>query len=253
MNSGSWETVMSDAGDAFDAHYALWTDERKDVASTKKEWARISQLAEISHREYRILDAPCGQARFADPITSAGHEYVGVDRSPFMIEHAKAKSSAQVVLITRDIEDCTFDMEFDLAINWFTSFGYDSDQSSKRCLERLYSALKPGGRLVMEIMNGQWLLNNLSATEKIVQTFDMTYGTVRDVNYVTADGIWHIMDRTYDYSGSQSHSSFAMRVLTADALTNWLHDAGFQSVDIFGSDERPLTNSDPRMHVVAVR
>ena len=42
---------------------------------------------------------------------------------------------------------------FDGLVNWFTSFGYFSDEQNKAVLRQFHDALSPGGRLILETQN----------------------------------------------------------------------------------------------------
>jgi trans-aconitate methyltransferase len=93
----------------------------------------------------RILDIGCGDGRLTAEIAASGAEVVGVDASPAMIEAARARGlDARTV----DARALPFAREFDAvfsnaALHWIP----DPDA----VLAGVARALKPGGRLVVEL------------------------------------------------------------------------------------------------------
>jgi trans-aconitate methyltransferase len=92
----------------------------------------------------RILDVGCGNGVLTEQIAATGAEVVGVDASAELVEQARGRG-LQVHLL--DAADMSFDEEFDAlfsnaALHWML----DPD----RVAQRMFDALKPGGRFVAE-------------------------------------------------------------------------------------------------------
>ena len=55
---------------------------------------------------------------------------------------------------------------FDLVLNLFTSFGYFADEADdRRVIRAAASMLEPGGRFLLEVINGQRVMGNFEERE----------------------------------------------------------------------------------------
>jgi SAM-dependent methyltransferase len=98
-----------------------------------------------------ILDVPCGAGRLATELAESGYEVTGVDLSQGFLEHAKARDAGgRVRWEHRDMRDLPWSARFDGAFCFGNSFGYLDDEGNTRFLRAVASALKPGGRFVLE-------------------------------------------------------------------------------------------------------
>lgn len=104
----------------------------------------------------RILDVCCGHGRHAVPLAQAGYDVLAIDSNPTAIARAQAHApttAAFQVLDMRRLDE--LDGTFDAAINLWQSFGYFDDGVNLRVLRSLANKLRPGGRLVIELYNGE--------------------------------------------------------------------------------------------------
>jgi trans-aconitate methyltransferase len=95
----------------------------------------------------RILDLGCGTGRHANMIAAAGASVIGIDSSPDMIEQAQAAYPEQDFRVA-DGHDFHFEEPFDgvfsnAALHWMLE--------PAKVIARIWDALKPGGRFVMEM------------------------------------------------------------------------------------------------------
>jgi SAM-dependent methyltransferase len=63
------------------------------------------------------------------------------------------KQSLSIKFIHGDMRDLNFDSIFDGCFLWQTSFGYFEDRVNLQVLRGINRALKPGGRLVIDVIN----------------------------------------------------------------------------------------------------
>ncbi|MHB9025171.1 MAG: SAM-dependent methyltransferase [Armatimonadota bacterium] len=111
----------------------------------------------------RVLDAPCGAGRIAVHLGKAGCRMTGIDRNPRFLARAQARFAAEGVageFLKTDIRKLPFEGAFDAVYNWGGSFGYFSDADNLLTLERLAAALRPGGRLLVDLINREFVLRN---------------------------------------------------------------------------------------------
>jgi SAM-dependent methyltransferase len=63
-----------------------------------------------------------------------------------------------------DMRRIPFEGGFNAVVNLFTSFGYfEREEEHQRVLREIHKSLKPGGRLLMETANREWLIRRFQA------------------------------------------------------------------------------------------
>ena len=98
---------------------------------------------------------PCGFGRHAIELAGAGFRVTGVDRSATLLAEARRRAAGArwPKLVQADYRRLPFpDDRFDAALNLFSSLGYLGDEEDTRALAEIRRVLKPGARLVLEIM-----------------------------------------------------------------------------------------------------
>ncbi len=111
-----------------------------------------------------LLDVGCGAGRHALELAQRGYHVTGVDLSlPMLIRAADSarKSGISVNFIHGDMREMTFDSEFDGAYCMFTTFGYFDDDTNRATLANVARALKPGGKLILDVANRDYLVRDL--------------------------------------------------------------------------------------------
>jgi len=108
-----------------------------------------------------VLDLACGYGRHAIEMARRGIAVTGVDLSPRYLELAAEDARAagvEVRWLARDMRKLDFDEEFDGAYSFFTSFGYYGDAENEGVIARLARALRPGARLLLDLVNRDRML-----------------------------------------------------------------------------------------------
>jgi len=108
----------------------------------------------------RILDLCCGQGRHSVELTKREFRVSGVDLSEYLLVLAK-KTAYEAGVDARfhccDMRELLWEAEFDVVINMFTSFGYfESDEENEKALRAARKALRPGGRLLLDLPNREF-------------------------------------------------------------------------------------------------
>lgn len=119
-------------------------------------------------RRSRILDAGCGQGRLAGYLAGRGHEAVGVDIDPVLIDHARARYP-EARFEVGDLCVDTLPGGFDLVASAGNVMGFLDPARRREALDNIASALKPGGRFVAGFGAGRgWGFDDFMATAAAV-------------------------------------------------------------------------------------
>ena len=117
-------------------------------------------------KDATILDLCCGQGRHSLELRRRGYYQVeGLDLSNYLIQKAKELSTAEGYTIPfkkGDARKLAYDTDhFDVVMILGNSFGYfDSVNDDLKTLKEVFRVLKPWGRIVLDITDGQYLKNN---------------------------------------------------------------------------------------------
>jgi SAM-dependent methyltransferase len=108
-----------------------------------------------------VLDAPCGSGRHAVEFAKFGLKMTGIDINEHCLKFARKNSKG--LKLTLEYGDMSklqkFEGQFDAVLNLFSSFGYFStDEENEVVMKELISAVKPGGKFAIHLVNRDWLL-----------------------------------------------------------------------------------------------
>ena len=126
-----WDSALYD-----DRHSFVW----------KKSEDLVENMLDPKAGE-RILDLGCGTGHLTDRIASAGAIVVGIDSSPSMIAQARQNFPKLHFQLT-DARSFRFDKPFDAI---FSNAALHWVRDAPMVVESMACALKPGGRLVLEM------------------------------------------------------------------------------------------------------
>jgi SAM-dependent methyltransferase len=122
----------------------------RDPAQTAREAAFLARVLPLPGFR-RVLDAPCGGGRHARALAQLGYYMVGLDRDPEVVQTAEAAGGGPRYALgdMRKLEPP--DTLFDALVCLWASFGYDDHTGNIRQLERFAAAVRPGGRIVLDL------------------------------------------------------------------------------------------------------
>ncbi|MFY9619747.1 MAG: class I SAM-dependent methyltransferase [Pyrinomonadaceae bacterium] len=108
-------------------------------------------LSKFPNKGCRILDVGCGTGVFLERAVNAGIDAIGIDASPEMISVAAKRVDSDRVRIAR-MQELKEAEIYDGIVSLSWSFNYvDSFAEATDVLTRFFNALKPGGRLILQI------------------------------------------------------------------------------------------------------
>jgi len=99
----------------------------------------------------RVLDVGCGTGVFLERAVAAGFDAVGVDAYPEMVSIASRRMGTKRVRVER-MQDLAERSAYDAIVSLSWSFNYvNSFDEAREVLRRFFDALRPGGRLILQI------------------------------------------------------------------------------------------------------
>ncbi|MFI0466519.1 class I SAM-dependent methyltransferase [Saccharopolyspora sp. 5N102] len=199
-----------------------------------------------------LLDLACGHGRLTNRLAARGCRMTGLDYTQLFLDKARDDAEAQGVqadYVRGDMRKLPWENRFDVVICWFTSFGYFSDDDNRRVLSEARSALRPGGKFALELNNITNLLRRYQDAVVRQVGEDMTVDQHRldPVNFRSG------VERTIIRDGRTRRIRYSVRFFTVPELREWLHQAGFRDVEVYGDDGAPLTAAHDRMIITAQR
>jgi SAM-dependent methyltransferase len=201
-------------------------------------WARLALAP-----GRRLLDLTCGPGLYAVPLAQRGVGVTGVDFSPASIAHARQLAEAegvagQCVFVEADVRD--FEPEaaaYDAALFLYGQLAVFPREQAAALLAKAARALRPGGRLVVELLDPAQ-----------IDRKDSTWWFADDKGLWGERPFLHLGERRWEAAERASVERFTTLDLTTGALseivlcdqsyevaemTALLRAAGFAAVEVY--------------------
>lgn len=216
----------------------------------------------------RILDVPCGAGRHAFVFAQSGYAVTGIDLSEEAIALAQDRlakeglptgaagqaDTPQIEFLHGDMRRLPWRDRFDGAACLFNSFGYLGDEGDALALTSIFDALKPGGRLVLDLPNRDHYLDAVPShywdeidTHWILCAFRFDAGTgVAETEYT------YVPKGAPTGSGGVEHRTARVRWYTAPEMARLIEGCGGVVKHIYGGwDGRAFDTDTPKLIVLA--
>jgi SAM-dependent methyltransferase len=230
-------------------HYYYYFPEDLLPEHIEREVAVLWKILEL-RPGMEVLDLGCGNGRIANALAAQGCAVTGLDLIPAFIEQAKqiaASRNLTATYLVGDMRALPWINRFDCIISWMSAYGYFADEENRQVLADAYRALKPGGKLLLELNNRDWVLKDFQRASVIE----------RDGNYLVDQRRYDVFtgrvytERLILFEGRPSNMRFFVREFSYHELAGWLRQVGFQRVSGLDWEGQPLSLQSPRMIVVA--
>jgi SAM-dependent methyltransferase len=183
-----------------------------------------------------VLDVGCGLGQHALEFARRGYLVVALDLALSMITRAAEEAqqhNLRINFLHKDIRDIGFEGTFDAVVCVGTTFGFFDDEQNRGVLQRLAHALKPGGRLLLDVVNRDYVLPsqpNLVWFEGdgcvVMEESDFNFYTSRLT-------VKRTMMRE---DGRQTESEYSVRLYSVHELGQLLKQAGFGIKEVSGQE-----------------
>ena len=189
----------------------------------------------------KILDLGCGPGLYTARLAKLGHTCTGIDFAPAAIQYALKNAPAGCTYQLADIRTAQYETGFDLVIYIFGALNLLPPADARLVLEKARQALKPGGRLLLEV-------SSLDSVDQIGNQPAMWYSaesglfcdsphlclmeTFWDEEGLVATERFYIVETA---SGQVTHHAASTQGYEEDALEEILGETGFEGISFHPS------------------
>lgn len=243
-----------DTDQLFDDDYLYFYRDRLTNENSDRESATIWDVLKLEPGT-RVLDLACGHGRIANRLAAKGAQVTGLDVTPRFIEIARSEAKArdlQIEYVQGDMRSISWEETFDAVVNWFTSFGYFSDDDNRQVLRNVHRALVPGGQFLLETLHRDAIVGNFQRGEV---TLPQRMGDDYLIDANTFDPITGrlLSERTLIRGGKVRRFRYFVRLFSFTEIRDWLTEAGFNQVEGLAGDGSELSVGSTRLLVKAKR
>lgn len=239
------------AAELFDEDYLTFYLPRINDGTSDVEAQMIWELLDLQGGS-NVLDLACGHGRISNRLAAKGALVTGLDATPLFLEIARrdaADRQLPVEYVHGDMREIPWRERFDAVVSWFTAYGYFDDEQNRRVLRDVHSALRPGGRFLVELNHKDGLLPTW-LPGSVARDGDALMLEEREWDPITGrSNSW----RTIIRDGSVRQAFFFTRLFSFTELRDWLLAAGFQSVTGSAGDGTTLERTSRRMILLATK
>lgn len=245
---------MQDAGGHepfFNQDYLYFTGDSFTPEVNEREANLIRELLGL-RGGMRVLDLGCGCGRIARPLARMGCQITGLDSSEPYLAIARAEARAMDLAgdyILGDMRAIPWENAFDRVVLWFNTFGYFGDHENRGVLEGVRRALKPGGQVLIDLVNRDALLRHLPRDSVVEREGNLQ---IDRHSFDPLSGCL-MMERIVLRDRQMRRASLVARLFTFPELRDWLSACAFRSVAGYGSDRQQFSLRSDRLLVVAVK
>ncbi len=204
-----------------------------------------------------MLDLCCGQGRHAVLLAAMGLDVTGLDLSEQYLrltEAAAQERGLSLQTVHADMREIPFESHFDAIVNMFSSFGYlESEAEDARVLDSIRRALKPGGRVLLDLLNRDWVVDNYVQNDWHRGDDGTLYLEHRELDLLTSRN--HVTFTAIGADGAQREIvGHHIRLYTLREVAGMLEAAGLAFEAVYGGfDGEPYGIETRRTIVVARR
>jgi len=216
----------------------------------------IDNLSMLSEFPYpgKAIDAGCGAGRHARALGEKGWQVEAFDLSQGSIDIATAKlDNPNVSFQVMDLRELhlktSWENQFDLVTNFFTSLGYFSSRDEQHTvINGFHRCLKSGGTLLIDYLNAPAVRANLVEQELVIRE-----GVEFTIHRRIHEG-WIDKSIQFQWQDERQHHVESVQLLTLNDFDEMLTAFGFQIKQVWGDYHMsPWHEKSPRCMFIAER
>lgn len=195
-----------------------------------------------------VVDIPCGYGRHALELARRhpNASIQGFDISPLFISMANQATRKNAKFSIADMRAAPLPQNIALVTCLYTSFGYFGDEGNRAFLQRMFSALKPGGKLIIDVINTARICPGKSIFMRQGDDF------IADDVHIGAEGEYRFQRRYV--IGQQTYlREYTLRTYTPEAFIELFENLGGECRFYGGFDGKEYQPHNERMIMVASR
>ena len=236
--------------DYLDIYRHIFTAERSAQEVTFAE--QVLELAPGAS----VLDLCCGQGRHSVPLAQHGYRVTALDLSSAYLELAQQAAqnhNVKLETVSADMRQIPFQNRFDAIINMYSSFGYlESEADDAEVLKSVAKAIKPGGRLFLDMLNREWAVANYIQNDWHTGPNDTLYVERRELNLETSR--MRVRFTIIGPDGGRRNSiGHDIRLYTLTELIRMLSHVGLSVTGTFGGFNGEEYAINTRRMIIAAR
>ena len=182
----------------------------------------------------QVLDVGCGYGRHAMELAARGIAVTALDLSlPLLLRGADEaqRRGLNINFVHADMRDMGYEAQFDGAYCLFSTFGYFDDDTNKRVAAAIGRSLKPGARLVLDLLNRDYIVADLPTRVwwegdgcVVLEEVDFNFFNSRIAS-----------NRSIVFEdGRQVEHEISVRAYSLHEVGKLLHGAGFRVLSVSG-------------------
>jgi SAM-dependent methyltransferase len=228
----------------------MFTEERAE-----KESSFVASALELEPGA-SVLDLCCGQGRHSVQLAKLGLKVTGLDLNPDYVQlaqQAAIASKVSIETVAADMREIPFENKFDAIVNMYSSFGYlETEAEDLKVLASAAKALKRGGRLLLDMLNREWAIDNYIQNDWHTGADGTLYAERRDLDLSTSR--MHVHFIVVDANGGRRESiGHNIRLYTLTEMTRLLERVGFQVTAVSGGFESEVYGIGTRRMIIVCR
>lgn len=187
-----------------------------------------------------VVDFCCGVGDILAGFEKKGFSTYGVDFSKDYVDKANHVYQQKNVF-QGDALTYQFGKEFDLSINWFSSFGYFDDSKNQQLLNNIYKHTKKQGKFALEIYNSYDIVRNYKESIEYEKEYlGKIVKVKRNSNFILSNRIleqhwlFEYCEKIYQYKTEN-------KIYFMDEIIQKMKTSGFKKIEVFERSKEKQT------------